>query len=62
MTQQNVLKLLKGKKKWMTSKEITKLLGISCANNSLKKLFEHGEIFRKEAKIKDWRCYQYKIK
>ncbi len=63
MTQSNIIKLLKKKRRWMTSKEISKILNISSANLSPKKLYEHGEILRKESKVKgNHLTYKYKIK
>jgi len=65
MSQQNVLKLLKRKNKWMTSKEICRILNLSSVNVSLKRLYEQGEILRREDK--KWGgiggvSYEYKIK
>lgn len=63
MSQQSALKLLKKKKKWMTSEEISGDLSLTSANCSLKKLYEQGEILRRQITIKGWlKCYQYKIK
>ena len=49
MGQDNVLKLLKRKKKWMKSKEIAACLKISrgSAATCLKKLFNQGFVLRK---------------
>ncbi len=63
MSQSNILKLLKKKRKWMTSKGISEILKISCANNALRKLFRYGEILRRENRISgEHLVYQYKIK
>lgn len=66
MSQQSIFKLLKRKKKWMTSKEMARILGIRSVNASLRKLYDQGEILRREVRIKGinfghW-TYQYKIK
>ena len=65
MTQDTVLKLLKKKKKWMTSKEISKLIGINSANSTLNRLYRQQEVLKRVSK--SWngtggRPYQYKIK
>jgi len=62
MSQQNVLKLLKRKKKWMTSKEISKILGLGSVNASLKKLYEQGLVSKREIKSGYHFVYEYKIK
>jgi len=62
MSQQNILKLLNKKKKWMNSKEISKLLNLTSANASLKKLYEQGEVLRREIKLGYHFAYEYKIK
>ncbi len=63
MSQQSVFKLLKKKKKWMTSKEIAKNLGLMSPHTALKQMYKYGEIIRRKIKINDnGRCYQYKIK
>ena len=63
MSQDNVLKLLKKKRRWMISKEIAQILKLSNPHASLKRLYKQREIVRKE--IKDKRnhfVYQYKYK
>ena len=65
MSQQSVLKLLKKKKEWMTSKEISKILNITSASPILKKLFEQREILRCEIGNPIGignRTYEYRIK
>lgn len=63
MTQADALKILKKKRKWMTSKEVSRILRVSTASASLRKLWEQGDILRR--KIKNKRrllLYQYKKK
>ena len=50
MGQDEILKLLKKEKKWMTQKEIVLKLNIggNCANTSLRKLVKYNEVKRKE--------------
>ncbi len=65
MGQQDVINLLRKKRKWLTSKEISKLIGVSSANSTLNKLYIHEEVLRRVSKR--WsgiggRPYEYKIK
>ncbi len=65
MSQQSVMNLLKKKKKWLTAREISKLIGVSSANSTLNKLYIHEEVLRRVSKR--WsgiggRPYEYKIK
>ena len=63
MTQSDAFKVLKKKKKWMTSKEVSKILEISTASATLKKLYEQGEILRREFNDRgNHFVYQYKYK
>jgi predicted transcriptional regulator len=62
MTQATTIKLLKKTRKWMLAKEISKILDISNANTSLKKLYEQGEILRRIFNKRGRICYQYKLK
>jgi predicted transcriptional regulator len=49
MTQQSVLNVLKRKRKWMTTKQIAKAIGVNtgCASLAAKKLFKQGLLLRK---------------
>jgi len=64
MTQSDVLKLLKEKSRWITSKEICETLGImdSSCNTNLNKLFKQGLILRKQEKKQPGIPYYYQIK
>ncbi len=62
MSQQSVFKLLKKKKKWMTTKEIAKTLPLMSISASLQKLCKYGEVMRRKTKARTGKCYQYKIK
>ena len=62
MSQQSVFKLLKKKKKWMTSKEIAKSLNLMSPNLSLYKLWKYEDIIRRKIKLGCNWAYQYKIK
>ncbi len=64
MSQQDVYELLKKKKRWMTSKEIAKILGIMSSNASLKKLYKYGEIMRRmtRSELNHHLIYEYKIR
>ena len=63
MTQADALKILKKKRKWMTSKEVSRILRVSTASASLKKLWEQGDILRRQIKNKrKLLLYQYKKK
>jgi len=69
MTQQDVYNLLKKKDKWMTTKEIIKCLklGRASVSVSLSKLFNQGEIFRKQIPLikkrrRGYNPYLWKIK
>jgi len=61
MTQQNVLKILRKKKSWLTSKEISKTikLGHNTVAANLAKLFKHGEVHRR---IRNKREFEYRAK
>ena len=52
MSQQNILNLLKRKKKWMTAKQIATILKINSGTAivSLQKLYRQGDILRKNSK------------
>jgi predicted transcriptional regulator len=52
MTQQEVLDVLKKNKKWMTSGEIAKKLGITqgAVAKNLNSLFKAKEVYRKDVK------------
>ena len=52
MSQAEVLALLKRKKKWMTTKEINKALGIASASANLSKLLKYGEVRQRFGKTK----------
>ena len=59
------MNLLKKKKKWLTAREISKLIGVSSANSTLNKLYHQGAVLRRMSK--KWngvggRPYEYKIK
>ena len=59
------MNLLKKRKKWLTSKEISKLIGISSANSTLNKLYHQEEVLRRVSKEWDGvggRPYEYKLK
>ena len=62
MGQDNVLKVLKREKKWMTPQEIAKKIGINSGNVSvsLRRLFKGGEVLKKTAPNhwwgNIWRC------
>jgi len=62
MSQQDVYKLLKKKKKWMTSKEIKAILKVNSIPDNLRKLYQHGEVRRKLIKTTYPPIYAYKIK
>ena len=70
MTQLQILKVLKRKKKWMTAQEIADILKINSGSvsTSLKKLRKYGEITFKESDKTDMvnkvgrKPYLYKIK
>jgi len=65
MGQADVMKVLEKAKKWLTSKEINKIIGINSANVSLKKLSDRGEIMKREYFNEFGRSYkqfEYKIK
>ncbi len=62
MSQQNVFRLLKKEKRWMTSKEIAAKLKLMSPNLSLRKLFIHGDIIRRQIRSSSGKCFQYKIK
>lgn len=49
MSQESVLKYLKKQRKWKTTKEVSKSIEVSCSFSSLIKLFNQGEIIRKES-------------
>ncbi len=65
MSQADVIRILKKKRRWMTIKEVAKILKYnpSNINVSLLKLYEQGEIFRRERKNTIGHSpYEYKIK
>ncbi len=62
MSQQSVFKLLDKKKVWMTSKEVSKVLNLNSVNASLRKLYGHGDILRRQIKLGNHLVYQYQIK
>lgn len=65
MGQSEVMKVLKKTKRGLTSKEISKILNASHAlvNRALKKLYDYGEVSRKEIKNSiGHNTYEYKIK
>jgi predicted transcriptional regulator len=69
MTQSEVYKILKKKRKWMTSQEITDILGKerSCISKSLKQLSKYNEIEMKtsESTSKNYlgfKPYLYRVK
>ena len=53
MTQQRVYKLMKRENRWMTKKEIAKLLNmtIPSVNSNVNKLYLMGVLFKKERRI-----------
>ena len=60
--QTECLKVIKDK--WLTTKEIAKKLkqNSGTVTHSLRRLYLHGEILRKEVKIETWRTYTWKSK
>lgn len=65
MGQQQIYKILKANKnKWFTSKELAELTGTNYhnANRSLKKLYLHGEIHRKEIQLGKKFFYHYQFR
>ena len=64
MTQSDVLNLLKKEKKWMSSKEINKMLDFNAACTNLSKLFEQNLVFRKEKRkhLTTKKYYIFKIR
>ena len=51
MTQDEVLKLLKEKDKWITIKEINEYFDFNSAQSNISKLYKQGLLLRKEGKI-----------
>lgn len=62
MSQLSVLKYLKKQRKWKTTKEISKAIGVNCALNSLRKLFNQSEIIKKEIYLNGSRVCLWSIK
>lgn len=69
MSQESVLKLLRKKRRWITSREIQEELnlGDSAVNRTLKVLLKHNEIQRKEEKMssgrkKNFLGYKWRMK
>ncbi len=64
MSQQDVYELLKKKKRWMTAKEIAKILDVMSTSESLKRLDKYGEIIKRRtrSKLNHHVIYEYKIR
>jgi len=67
MAQEDVLKLLKKEKRWLSTKEIAEKLkiGRAPADSNLNKLYKHGEIFKKEGFVNNYsklKCLFWKAK
>lgn len=62
MTQQEILDLLKKEKKWLSSKQIAKKLGITSIHRSLNILNRTNEILKKQVKTNSYYEFQWKIK
>jgi len=62
MSQESVLKYLKNKKNWKTTKEISKSVNVSCSLHSLVKLFNQGEVIRKESCSNGRKIYLWSTK
>lgn len=62
--QDDIYRLLKKKKKWMSIKEMAKELGTGASSISLclGKLVKQKEVFKKEARDNGVRYHRYKIK
>ena len=64
MGQEEVLKVLEEKKKWMLVGEIIRITHESrvVTTNALRKLWKHGEIMKKESMARVGRACLWKIK
>jgi len=64
MAQSNVLELLKKKRKWISTKQLSEELGInaSTVNCALRKMLKYSEIDKKEVRNGSYRHYEYKSK
>lgn len=65
MTQEEVLRVLKNKKRWMTAQEIAEILktGSGSISATLRKLLKYKEVrFKKSRKTFGGKPYLYKIK
>ncbi len=62
MGQDDILKLLKKEKGWLSTREVEEKLKVSDASRPLGVLLKHGEILRKEVKVNCHYQYQWMIK
>ncbi len=64
MSQEEVYNILKKKKRWMTAKEIAKILDVTSTSESLKRLYKYGEIMRRitRSELNHHAIYKYKIR
>ena len=62
MSQDSVLKYLRKQRKWKSTKEIAKAVGVQsgCTLNSLNALFKYKEILRKQGIAKYKQCYYWR--
>ena len=67
MAQEDVLKLLKKEKRWLSTKKIAEKLkiGRGTVDLNLNKLYKYGEVFKKEGLVNDYsklKCLFWKAK
>ena len=62
MGQGDVINLLEKEKGWLSTKQITKKLGISTATPCLNSLLRQKEVVRREIKTNTYREYQWRKK
>lgn len=62
MGQDDILKLLKKEKRWLSCKQIKEILGNSSAHRSLNVLLKSNEVLRKEVKVNNHHEFQWRIK
>jgi predicted transcriptional regulator len=63
MGQQEIFKLLKSKRDWISTRDITNKVEASrgCVSESLRKLYKYGEVLRKQIKTSP-KSYSWKLK
>ncbi len=62
MGQVDILNLLKKEKKWLSTKEIEKMLNVSSVSRPISILLKSKEVIQRKIKIEGHRIFQWKIK